>query len=130
MGDLLKSGLAWLTGQLAANASQSVIYRRGGAEATVRATVGQKLLRLQDLDGGIRMEWTDLDLCIPAADLVVNGVPIEPERGDEVRVTRADGVVETFEVHAFGNEPPWRWSDPHRSMARVHLKLVGSERII
>jgi hypothetical protein len=130
MADLLKTGLAWLTGQLAAHVSQEVVYRRGGAEAAVRATVGQKLLRLAEADGGIRMEWTDLDLCIPAVDLVVGGVAIEPERGDEIRVTRADGVVETFEVHAFGGEPPWRWADPHRSMVRVHLKLVGSERIV
>ena len=130
MGDLLKTGLAWLTGQLAANASQSVVYRRGGAESTVRAVLGQKLLRLLEADGGVRVEWTDLDLCIPAADLVVNGVPIEPERGDEIRIARADGVVETFEVHAYGGESCWRWADPHRSMARVHVKLIGSERIV
>jgi hypothetical protein len=129
MADLLKTGLAWLTEQLADSASQSVVYRRGGVEATVRATFGSKLLKTVGLDGGLQMEWTDLDFCIPSADLVLNGVTIEPKRGDEVRVSRADGVVETFEVHDFGGGPAWRWADPHRSMVRVHCKLIGSERI-
>lgn len=133
MGDLLKDGLAWLTGQLQAHAAQTVTYRRGTNTVVVQATYGAKLLKLSD-EFGVHLEWTDLDFCIPAEDLVLNGARITPQRGDEVLITvgGADAYdtesVERFEVFPFGStEAPWRWADPHRSMIRVHTKHIGSE---
>jgi hypothetical protein len=43
MGDLLKDGLAWLTTQLKASASQPVTYVRGGDMIAVYATLGQTM---------------------------------------------------------------------------------------
>jgi hypothetical protein len=127
--DRLKVGLARLTTRLAGSAAQSVLYRRGPDEVRVRATLGSKLLRVEDLDGGVRHEWTDMDFCVPAVDLVLCGERVTPDRGDELTVTLEDGSEERYEVFPYNGEPAWRWSDPHRSMVRIHAKLVGSDRI-
>lgn len=124
MSDLIKDGLAWLTGQLRENVSQVVTYARGSDAVDVPATLGRKLLKLDDGMGGIRIEWTDMDFLIPAADLVMDGVPLVPQRGDRVFLIAAYDVQE-FEVFPFGNEPAWRWSDPNQSMYRIHTKLIS-----
>jgi hypothetical protein len=126
MGDLLKDGLAWLTTQLKASASQPVTYVRGSDMIAVYATLGQKLLKLDDGLGGVRMEWTDMDFLIAAADLVLDGQPLIPTRGDTILVTAGESV-ETYEVLPYGNEPAWRWADPHQSILRIHGKHIDDE---
>ena len=128
--DMLADGLAWLTDQLKANASQPVTYARGYDSVDVRATFGKKLLKLDDGFGGIRMQWTDMDFLIKAADLSFTpGSIITPTRGDLIHVTYASDV-QTFEVFPFGNEAPWRWSDPHQSIYRIHTKWINAEALL
>jgi hypothetical protein len=129
MPDMLATGLAFLTDQLAKYASQPVTIVRG-VEMTndVPATFGNKLLKLDDGFGGIRMEWTDLDLLIPAVDYAFSNVQVPPERGD-LAILMIGHQIETFEVFPFGNEAPWRWADPHQSMLRIHYKYVNEESI-
>ncbi len=122
--DLMAAGAAWITGQLQAHASRPVVYVRGTAGIAVCASIGRTLLKLDDGDGGIRMEWTDRDFLIPTAKLILGGVKVTPERGDLIR-ERHNGILSTFEVLAPGGEPPWRWSDPHRNLLRIHAKLVS-----
>lgn len=93
----------------------------------MRATLGRQLLRLGDAGGGTRVEWTDADLVFPAADLVLGGLLVEPRRGDEVRIAGDDGRDDLYEVRGPDGEPPWRYSDPHRLMIRVHLKHIRKE---
>lgn len=124
--DVMARGMAWLTGQLQAHASQPVVYQRGNAKVALCATFGRKLLKLDDGEGGIRMEWTDRDFLIPAASLVIGGGAVLPKRGDLVRVA-AGAEVLVYEVGAPGGEPPWTWSDPFRRMLRIHAKQVGTE---
>lgn len=126
MPDMLRDALAFLTEQLATHAARTVTYEQDGEAVEVRATFGRKLLRLADEFGSTRIEWTDMDFLIPATDLAIADVPITPRRGDRVRVSEED-EVQTFEVLPFGNEPPWRWSDPHQSMYRIHTKHIGTE---
>ena len=126
MPNLLESGSQWLAGKLKAFAAKSVVYRRGNADVTVSATVGRTLLKLQDGMGGVRMEWTDRDFLIAAADLVLAGTPVLPERGDQIRETQGSRTF-VYEVMAPGQEPPWRWSDEFRVLLRIHTKQVGSE---
>jgi len=123
MIDVLQDGLTWLRDQLKANASQEVIYRRGAEEVTLKAVVGRTLLKLDDGYGGVRMEWTDRDFLIAAEDLILGGQRVLPERGDRILETH-DGKTLVFEVLAPGNEPEWRWSDPHRTLLRIHTKLI------
>lgn len=117
--DLLRDGLAWLSAQLKAGASQQVVYRRDTESVTVNAVVGKSLLKLDDGYGGVRMEWTDRDFLIAAEDLVIGGNATLPQRGDRIEQTIGD-VTHVFEVAAPGGEPEWRWSDPHQIMLRIH----------
>ena len=126
MQDLLQSGQAWLADQLNEHVATQVTYRRGIEEATVRATIGRTLLKLDDGYGGVRMVWTDRDYLIRGADLVLGGNPAEPQRGDHIReIVGAQTLV--HEVLAPGQEPPWRWADPHRQMYRIHTKHIATE---
>jgi hypothetical protein len=125
MADLLETGQAWLADKLQEHAARSVVYHRGAQNVAVLATIGRTLLRLDDGDGGVRMAWTDRDFLIPAANLVLNGITVTPETGD--RITETVGLnTSTFEVMAYGGEPPWRYSDPFGKLLRIHTKFIGS----
>lgn len=126
MADLLQFGLDWLGDQLKEHVSRPVVYRRGGDEANVQATIGRTLLKLDDGYGGVRMEWTDRDFLIHAADLVLGGNAVLPQRGDLVRETQG-ATTFVYEVMAPGKEPAWRWSDVYRKLLRIHSKQVGVE---
>jgi hypothetical protein len=129
MPNVLKDGLAYQTTVLKAVASEPVTYARGYDSVPVRAIFGRKLLKLDDNMGGLRVEWTDMDFLIPAdADFTFGAGLIEPARGDIVWISVGSGY-EAFEVLPFGrNEPAWRWSDPHRSMYRIHTKHIDTEQ--
>ncbi len=126
MADLLQTGSDWLADQLKAHVSRPVVYRRGATEVAVQATIGRTLLKLDDGYGGVRMEWTDRDFLIQAADLVLGGNAVLPERGDLIRETQG-GKTFVYEVMAPGKEPPCRWSDVFRKLLRIHTKQVGTE---
>lgn len=128
MADLLQTGSDWLADQLKTHASRQVVYERAPEQVSVQATIGRTLLKLNDGYGGVRMEWTDRDFLIQAADLVLAGSPVLPERGDRIRET-VGSTTYTFEVMAPGGEPPWRWSDPYRKLLRVHAKQIGTEQV-
>lgn len=124
MADLLQTGQAWLADQLKEHASRLVLYQRDAAQVGVRATIGRTLLKLDDGYGGVRMEWTDRDYLIQAADLVLASTQITPERGDRVLDT-VGLITSIYEVMAYGGEPPWRFSDPFGKLLRIHTKFVG-----
>jgi hypothetical protein len=126
MPDLLETGSDWLADQLKTHASRQVVYGRGVEQVTVQATIGRTLLKLDDGFGGVRMEWTDRDFLIHAADLVLGGSATLPERGDQIRETVGTQTF-VYEVMAPGREPPWRWSDPYRKVLRIHAKQIGTE---
>lgn len=129
MADILADGLAFLTRQFTEYVSEPATYARGYDAVDVRVTLGKKLLKLEDADGGIRMEWTDLDACIPTADFDFgNGVMITPERGDLLYVTIGNHV-QVFEAFPYGGtESVWRWADPiGQTMVRIHFKHIDSE---
>lgn len=126
MPDILRTGTAWLTGQLQAHASEPVTYTRGAETIDVRATFGRKLFQLDDGQGGIRMEWTDKDFLIPVASLALGGNFVVPRRGDEVRVDTGLGV-EVYAVLAPGGEAPWTYADPFEQIYRIHGKRVATE---
>jgi hypothetical protein len=126
MPDLLQTGSDWLADQLKTHASRPVVYRRGLLQVTVQATVGRTLLKLDDGYGGVRMEWTDRDFLVQAADLVLTGAAALPERGDVIRET-VGAKTYVYEVMAPGKQPAWRWSDPYRKLLRIHTKQVGTE---
>jgi hypothetical protein len=123
--DLLQTGQEWLADQLKEHASRQVVYQRGATELVVQATIGRTLMKLDDGYGGIRMEWTDRDFLIQAADLLIGAAVVTPERGDRVRET-VGVLTSVFEVMAYGGEPPWRISDPFGKLLRIHTKYIGA----
>ena len=126
VSDLFERGAAWLADQLKTHASVAVIYQRDAEQVAVRATVGRTLLKLDDGEGGVVLVWTDRDFLISAADLILGGSPILPQRGDRIRETLGT-VTRVYEVMAPGDEPPWRHSDPYGRVLRIHTKLVKTE---
>ena len=126
MTDLLAAGVDWLVNQLKRFAARSIIYCRGQQQVSVPALSGKQLLKLADGRGNVRMEWTDKDYLIQAADLVLDGKEVLPQRGDQIRDQVGDQVF-IYEVMAPAGEPPWRWSDPYRKLFRIHVKHVGTQ---
>ncbi len=117
MADLLAQGAAWLEQQRTKHLATTVTYVRGAVSAEVLATLGRT--KYQTDDGtAVRVEFTDRDFLILAADLVLDGQPTEPGRGDLIR----EGTRE-FEVL------DWRYSDPYRQTLRITTKHTGATEI-
>jgi hypothetical protein len=91
-------------------------------DLTGRAWVGRTVFSRRDpAQRGPSVEYGDRDYLIPAAEL-----PGEPARGDRVTERIGEWLV-TFEcmVPSLEGEPAWRWSDPARTVYRVHTKEVS-----
>lgn len=129
MANLFRAGFAWLADQLERHASETVTYLRGSEFVDVPATFGRKLLRVDDGQGGFRIEWTDLDFIIPTAKLTFGGDPVIPKRGDQILVT-VGTQTQTFEVFPFNGEPPWSWADPFQLTVRVRTKYIDNDGCI
>lgn len=114
MGDLLAQGAAWLEQQRTKHLTSNVMYVRGDVQVAVPATIGRTKYEADD-GHVVRIEFTDRDFLILAADLVLNGQPTEPQRGDLIR----EGNLE-FEVL------DWRYSDPYRVTLRITTTEVGT----
>lgn len=127
MPNMLESGMEWLASQLQEHAGRSVTYTRAAASVTLTATLGRKLLKVGDEFGGLRMVVTDRDYIITAADLILSGSLTLPAKGDTITdAGDPDGVSRTWEVLSpGGDEAPWNWSDPYRTLIRVHTKQVA-----
>lgn len=127
MADLLATSSAWLEDQRTRHLSRLVTYRRGTLAAEVVATIGKTVFRVDDQYGGqIRSE--SRDYLVLAADLVLGGNAMLPQRGDQIRETVGDTVF-VYEVLAPGDEPCFRFSDPYRQTLRIHTKQIDQEAI-
>jgi hypothetical protein len=122
-GNMIKRGLRWLSDRQREHNSEDVIYRQpDGATIHCRAMLGNKRFRIDTGDGGYRLEQSDLDFLIHRSELPW----IEPMRGDLITIDM-EGTTQIFEVTPFGGDPPWRYSDPHETMLRIHTKLVQTD---
>lgn len=117
----LATGLAHLAAKRAAHMSESVVYDRDGQQVTINATRGSTKYETID-DGGLLVYGRSVDFIVNAADLILNSVVTEPERGDKVLVTVGNTVLE-YDVLAVGDIKEFRPSDPLSTMLRIHTKL-------
>jgi hypothetical protein len=124
MADMLRTGQEWLANQLRTHASSPIVYLRGSDQVAVTAIIGRTLMKIEDGYGGVHMQWTDRDFFIAPTELVIAGSQVLPERGDSIHES-LNGNVYIYEVIAPGSEPPWRWSDPHQTLLRIHTKQIG-----
>ncbi len=114
MPNLLAQGAAWLEQQRTKHLTTTVTYVRNDVQIAVPATIGRTKYEAED-GQVVRIEFTDRDFLVLAADLVLNGQVTEPDRGDLIR----EGPRE-FEVL------DWRYSDPYRNTLRINTKHVGA----
>ena len=119
MANLLSGAIGHLAKALKTNAGATVTYKRGGATVSVQATKGQT--QFEQDDQGAMLRWESVDWLIDTADLILSGAVTTPQRGDVIAETIGAATV-TYEVLGDGNEPCFRYSDPHRKKLRIHTK--------
>lgn len=121
---LMSRGMSMLKSQLQSAAGVSVTYTRGAYSVSLTAVVGRTVFA-SNLQGAARIEFGDRDYLIEAADLILNSATVEPVKGD--RITEVvNGATMVFEamIPSTG-EPCWRYSDPARTILRIHCKRVS-----
>ena len=118
MSDLLEKASSWLADQRRRHLSQMVVYSRGGQSIEIAAALGSTTFEVSD-EYGVIEKWESRDFLIAAADLMLGGVTVTPQRGD--RVTAG---VKVYEVLAPGKEHVYRPADPYRVTLRIHTKKV------
>jgi hypothetical protein len=124
----LKSGLAWLAGQMEAFESDTVTYTRGSVSVQVPATYGDKLLKLgQKFDGRVVfVEGEFLISCatIEAAFAAAGATYTAPQRGDVITAPAPDGVTAKYEVGAPPGEPHFQLRGVYPRF-RIHSKRIA-----
>jgi len=116
MGNLLRTGSAWLEQMRVAHCSSQVTYRRGTTDVTVNATYGATRYEQTDASGVV-LESRVWDFLIAASELTATG---EPRSGDQII---ADG--QKYELLHVGDDGVWRFSDPFRQVYRIHTRQIG-----
>lgn len=118
MADLLQQGAEWLGRMRRDHLSHLVSYGRDAAVLQIAATVGSTTFDIDDGYGGVE-KWQSRDYLVTAADLVLSGVLIQPQRGD--RITDA---AQVYEIMAPGKEDVFRPADNYGLTWRIHTKEV------
>lgn len=121
MPDLLERGAQWLEQQRTQHCSRVVTYLRGAESLLVSATVGRTQYETDD-GHAVRIDFTDRDFLILAADLVLDSTPITPKPGDQIRENHGIQIL-GFEVI------DWRYSDPYRLTFRIETKHISTESL-
>lgn len=122
MADLLEQASGWLENQRTKHTSRTVKYKRGVDSVDVAASIGRTEFEIDD-GFGVLQKFESRDYLVLAADLVLGGWPVLPERGDRIEET-VGNTTYVYEVMAPGKEPAWRYSDPYRKTLRIHTKQV------
>lgn len=125
MVDMQAAGAAWFESMRVKFMIVPVTYCRNAASVDVAATIGKTVFEVSR-EYGVFEKYISRDYIIAVEALILEGEPILPVRGDQIRETR-DGKTYVYEVMAPGNEPCWRWSDSYRRSLRIHTKQVGEE---
>lgn len=136
MPDMMSRGMAWLASRQRAHLARPVVYERadpdGGAARAVAAmaVLGRTGATGEGTVAPIRVDTTDLDFIIPAADLTLDGRTFEPRVDDRI-LLRVDGTIRVYEIMPLGSDPryggsrtPWQWSDPQHTLMRIHARLT------
>jgi len=122
---MLEQGASWLDDQRHQHMTRSVSYARGASTVEVQATIGRTEFEQAD-EFGIVTKTESRDYLIRTADLVLDGQPTLPKRGDQIRETDGSTTF-VFEVLSPGDEPVFRYSDPYRKALRIHTKHIATE---
>lgn len=120
----LNSSLSWHTVGMKSAAGETVTYSRGNACVELSAVVGQTVFEDVGAEGETRSQLKSVDFLILPAELLIDGLTSEPQRGDQI--TRADG--DKFDVMSGSSGTVWQWSDGRKTYFRIHtVRRVKSE---
>jgi hypothetical protein len=121
MADLLRTGAAWLAGQLKKSAGTLCAYKRGANTAQLTASISRSTFEAQGQNGVIEA-WESRDYLVPVAELPYG----EPRRGDVI-VEEIDGVATFYEVTAPRGVPVFHWADAFQAVIRIHTKQINRD---
>ncbi len=122
---LLNDAGVWLAGKLEAVAGVTVTYTRFADGATIAPDIWVGRSGVGADPGQLRYhQWGHRDYVLTASTLTVSGSVVEPGIGDRIAET-INGVAHIFEVQSDEAGDHWRWSDPARTMYRLHVKRVS-----
>jgi hypothetical protein len=113
--------MAWLAARQADGEAVVVTYTRGAASAPVAAVVGGVDAFARLPDPSTRVDFTQRDYLVRAADLAAAGFAGDPGDGDRLAET-INGAAVVFQVAPRDDGPAWRWSDPERTTYRIHTR--------
>lgn len=117
MANLLKQGIDFLADKLKAHASETVVYKRGADSISICASFGKTDYQIED-ESGLKIGGAVIDFLFAAEDLVIKGSQTTPQAGDQIQTDSA--VYEAM----FLPDGYWRYSDPYRTMIRLHAKEI------
>jgi hypothetical protein len=123
--DLLQRASDWLERKRTQFAARMVRYERDDSQVDVLATIGKTVFETTG-EYGVVERTESRDFLVLAADLILDGQVLLPERGDRLCETQGTTTF-VYEVMAPGREPHWRYSDPYRTTLRIHTKQTDTE---
>lgn len=121
MADMLRTGAAWLAGQLKASAGTLCAYKRGSNTAQFTASISRSTFEAQGA-GGVVESWESRDY-LAKTDELPYGIP---QRGDIV-IEELDGVATFYEVTSPRGVPVYHWADAWQTVIRIHTKQVDRD---
>jgi hypothetical protein len=110
---LLETATASLAAQLRTHTAIDVVYSRSMASISVKATRAATPYESSDTDGIIH-RTVARDYLIATTDFPF----VDPPRNGDTITDSGD----VYLVHSMTGETPWRYSDPGRSLMRIHTK--------
>lgn len=123
---LIDDALRFHADTLESAAGETVTYIRGSQQTTgITAVRGKSQFEEFASEGEMRVQSKMTDWLIRVANLKLDGVAVEPERGDQIKT--ADGQV--FEVFPGPDGEHWRWLEERQYTFRIHSvrRSVASE---
>lgn len=114
----IAAGLAGSFSQLKTVTGVSVTFGRGDLNVALVAVAGSSQFAEQTGEGYVETAETR-DFLILAADLKFGNEPVRPERGDTITEV-VDGVEQTYPLYSPTGDRFYNWSDPYRTILRVH----------
>lgn len=119
MANILKTGSQWLHSKRKAYESESGTYSRAASTATILFTKRKTDFQIVDGDSQIPVEGRLDDFVIHAADLIIGGSVVKPQRGDKITL---GGIV--YEVLNDSEGKCWRYEDQYNEELRIHTKRI------
>jgi hypothetical protein len=97
---------------------EAATFARGANSCELTAVRGQSTWERSETYQAVRVGDRSTDWIVLAADLIISGTVVTPQRGDTITV---DDV--TFRVMPFGpSSQLWQYHDPERRYVRIHTK--------